>query len=1380
MKTIRRCALFAVLASVPFADSSACSAIIVGRRASATGRVIVSHNDDGSLSLKVRHALVPAREGKLGFFWTEFKDPKGGVTPGDTMLNERGVLIMSNNGGFMKTWMGRPGALPDEGDYSSLTDGGVGFEFRRTIAEQARSAREGVDIATNLLTRFGYNRDSRNFAIADRDEAWVVEVIRGRRYVARRCPDDAVVAYPNCLTVTRIEPGDIVSGNIEARRDTFDFTAAYQGPRSWRSPYNLYRMRYLYKGVCGFDPGEPGVYPFSLKPQTPVAAERIMSTLSTHYEGTPDAVCPHPTKQEEVTERRKAPICRIGTLESIVCIFSDNVTNIEMKVATGRPCETPYASYRPFGGILPTDVSRGEEALRRLDNRAEPLPAPVKVGVFVGNGPRANGMAEYLRLVNDSPDLDLTLLDADDIRAGGLDRVDLLVMPGGDSRTEKRDLGGKGAEQIRRFLRNGGGYIGSCAGCCLLMDAVMDPERGIGIIPYHRTGSKGGYMMPVKVNAKGAAALGIEERSYTIRYHGGPVLEPSTNAIDGANFEIWGTYEEDFGKPGAKPEMKGRGAIVGGTYGKGRVFAFSVHPENFPCTRELVRGAFRYVTGHDVAFPERKRKVGAYSVGWYSNAVAGKDVSRTMLEIDGMEGVDLFPMASDEILVGMLDHVDMLVIPDGNAKFYRSKVKPEVKTLIAAFQSRGGTVIGWGEGAKACAGLARDVKSSREAVRAIAERLRPSARAKCESGHEPVLPLVRETVSRTGMFRNGDGGFADRFADAAVRWTDEGLVVRVRRRLGSDETLKAAGKADDPPSMFALGDSTVEVLLAPHRDRPEVFYQFGVNPSNVLYQARRFDTSWRPAKPVKTAPFFGEGEWGAEFRIPFGAFDEDPVAEGCEWRAEFSCGRYDWAGVPGRHDPALYGVLRFGDRPQRAYLEDLRRTEDGRMLVTYAFAPGVDSFEQPHKAMEDTDLRLIANGTEVAGLFLPAKGGDPEAVALDKYYYAPGDTVVYTAREFSGRCAVAVRRIATGEVVRRAESSGAGALECGRLEPGDYAFEVSNGVRFAACQFEVRDEDALAVDGPLGILPTDPLVLTVGKDGRAGVPFYPVIGSQHLKSPVSIHGSVPLKYVKEPIAGYLVDPERTLRGAEANLEKERGSGLWFNRLAYEAQIKLLEQSSTGGMPRVLPSNGAYFLDLYRKLKAKFPGKVFSIQTDYAGMASELAPACDVFELAAGGCSYSANPLKEIRRALTTARSAAPGKPVMFWLGGSLPDRARYRSADEANTAVRYCILRGMAGNVFHMGHGGVPEDRVRLWSFLRGVENAVNAWYPDWVLGRELDVKASCEDGVEVGVRKSSGGYVLVAVNLNPYCRSFSYDDPAGGVRRTVRLTGYGSAVLRK
>ena len=724
--TVVVCAMLALHA----ADSSACSAILVGKKASATGRVVVSHNLDGPLSIVMRHAFVPAHDGKLGFFWSECKDPQGGVFPGDVMLNECGVIVMSNNGGFMKTWVGKPGVLPDEGEHSALKNGGLGFEFRRTVAERAHSAREGVAIATNLLATSGYNQPSRNFAIADKDEIWVIQVVLGKRYVARRCPDDEVVAYPNCMTVGSIKPDDMVSANIEAKRDTFDFAATYQGPRTWKSPYNFYRLKYLYKISCGVDVDPNGVCPFSVRPAWPVTSDHLKAALSTHYEGTPDAIDPcHPTKATEVAEKTRTPICRASTLESIVCTFADSVTNIELSVATGRPCETPYVAYRPFGGVLPTDVSRGDMAIKRLRDRAVALPRPVRTGVFAGAGPRSNGFTEYLRLVAASPDLELTLLDAEDIRSGALDKLDLLIVPGGDSRMEKRDLGPKGAEKIHEFLRAGGGYIGSCAGCCLLMDSVMDPKRGIGIIPYRRTGSKGGYMMPVAVNEKGAKALGIEKKTYVIRYHGGPVLEPSTNAIADAKFEIWGTYAHDFGKPGAKPEMVGRGAMVGGTFGKGKVFAFTVHPENFTGTRELLRGAFRYVTGRDVTFPERKRKAGAYVVGWCTNAVRGKEPARTMLAVDALEGADLFPIASDEIMQNMLDHLDVLVLPDGDRKVYGKRFTPELRTLIAAFRSRGGRIIAWGAGAKASGGLAQDLGTA-EAVLADIKRVSENTKSK--------------------------------------------------------------------------------------------------------------------------------------------------------------------------------------------------------------------------------------------------------------------------------------------------------------------------------------------------------------------------------------------------------------------------------------------------------------------------------------------------------------------------------------------------------------------------------------------------------------------------------------------------------------------------
>ena len=66
-----------------------------------------------------------------------------------------------------------------------------------------------------------------------------------------------------------------------------------------------------------------------------------------------------------------------------------------------------------------------------------------------------------------------------------------------------------------------------------------DPDRGISLIPYRRIGSKGGFMMPIALNEKGAAALGMKPGEYKVSYHAGPILVPSTNAVPDAKVEVW-------------------------------------------------------------------------------------------------------------------------------------------------------------------------------------------------------------------------------------------------------------------------------------------------------------------------------------------------------------------------------------------------------------------------------------------------------------------------------------------------------------------------------------------------------------------------------------------------------------------------------------------------------------------------------------------------------------------------------------------------------------------------------------------------------------------------------------------------------------------------
>ena len=54
-----------------------------------------------------------------------------------------------------------------------------------------------------------------------------------------------------------------------------------------------------------------------------------------------------------------------------------------------------------------------------------------------------------------------------DIREGALDQFDLVLFPGGSGSKQAEGLNKAGREDVKKFVRKGGGYIGICAGSYL-------------------------------------------------------------------------------------------------------------------------------------------------------------------------------------------------------------------------------------------------------------------------------------------------------------------------------------------------------------------------------------------------------------------------------------------------------------------------------------------------------------------------------------------------------------------------------------------------------------------------------------------------------------------------------------------------------------------------------------------------------------------------------------------------------------------------------------------------------------------------------------------------------------------------------------------------
>ena len=244
---------------------------------------------------------------------------------------------------------------------------------------------------------------------------------------------------------------------------------------------------------------------------------------------------------------------------------------------------------------------------------------PLRLAVYVGDGARGIGVFRWLELTALAKDAETVPVDADAIRGGALDGVDTLIVPGGSSVTMAKTLGAAGRDRIKKFVARGGGYIGTCAGCCLVMAPNKARPVMLGFVPYTFGAAGGGQdraELNIHFNERAEALAGIKKGNMRIKFSRGPVPVPARTATNDA-IEVVATYAGDINAQTDKqrPSKAGQAAALAGTYGKGRVFVFAVHPEMDVDDHSALRGAFRYVTGREVTWTYPQRRRGQLTVG---------------------------------------------------------------------------------------------------------------------------------------------------------------------------------------------------------------------------------------------------------------------------------------------------------------------------------------------------------------------------------------------------------------------------------------------------------------------------------------------------------------------------------------------------------------------------------------------------------------------------------------------------------------------------------------------------------------------------------------------------------------------------------------------
>ena len=341
----------------------------------------------------------------------------------------------------------------------------------------------------------------------------------------------------------------------------------------------------------------------------------------------------------------------------------------------------------------------------------------VTVGMYADFGTRGAGVMGWAKILSNSPQIDLVLLDVGDIRSGKLKDCDVLLMPGGLTGDEFRTLGEEGREAVRKYVAEGGSYIGICAGCGLAMNIGIG-LRLVNCGNYLNT-DRGQACLLVKVNKDGSRMLGVKSGVYGIQYAGGPIPD-FTKAVkewDG-QYTILATYEASLGKKYTRKTrvtkdgkksvvvknfkhtlMYDYPAVVFATYGKGKVLISGPHPEKHEATYPVALGYIHAVTGVKCTYVAPKLGRRPIRVAFLGGAMTGKDAFRALIDLHKSPKLYVYSGA-DFGRDGSLDHADVLVLPDGSPKNYKSRYSRENPHYIKRFQDRGGIVIAFGEGTK--------------------------------------------------------------------------------------------------------------------------------------------------------------------------------------------------------------------------------------------------------------------------------------------------------------------------------------------------------------------------------------------------------------------------------------------------------------------------------------------------------------------------------------------------------------------------------------------------------------------------------------------------------------------------------------------------------
>ena len=691
-----------------------------------------------------------------------------------------------------------------------------------------------------------------------------------------------------------------------------------------------------------------------------------------------------------------------------------------------------------------------------------------------------------------------------------------------------------------------------------------------------------------------------------------------------------------------------------------------------------------------------------------------------------------------------------------------------------------------------------------------------------------VFPVnTNETFSVSG-FRTLDSKWCTEQTEVFLQRKKDGIRITFHC-FGDTSKMQFSKKAPDD-NMNLFNGEHIELLLSPNGKADGIYYHLAINPSGSMYHAKIRDTSWTPAYDLKIEKL--KDRWIADLFLPYESLGvKDPPANGKVWLGNF-CRTYvpakqsaehsSYTASKNFHSLSSMAKIQFDGKTPSATIRLLKfqQTKNGNLEICVAKNGATpasldvisnqkllktivlkDNAVQNQKIIIDDSYIPLKNGRLIAlelkdkhGNLLDRKEGtllaaDAHFLLLNRYVYFKNEPIQFTVQTTPGTFRIKQEdKVIASKKIDKLQNTFPQNLAAGR-----YVAEYEAHGKYTSCVFMIQEKipaaqspmkNKFTIDGSLLKLDGKPIYLFTTSEGKLKnyqyVPDYTFQYGPGARKNAIKRGGVPLyNFVRKPKTGYAF-----VKNFDARLEKyiqsqkKNQDANIIYMLAYEANMAAFIRQADNTMRQV--DSPAHYKSIYTRMKQGMPNAKIGIHIDHLDRMDEFIDCCDIFEFAAWSSSYhGTNLMQNLKKDLLAVRSKAKGKPVVMWLGGSIPN-AHCRTAEELRAGVYASILNGAVGNVIHMGHGGIPVSRTRFWSVLNSIPRDVESFYADLMTWQAVK-NFRIPDGMDGKAVISPDGKELLLVLLNNHLSEtkVSLELPASFGKLNVTFTPLEPRVFR-